>query len=149
VRRDGERVPLDPLEHAGREDDPVAGDPRQRPHRQRCALVLVEVARAQLEDPAPVHVVLAHQRPQLGDHRLAALALDGHELEPECLLHAAVQDLSITTSGPDASRTSQKLDCTHEMLSCSASGTVTCSTAPGWSRLSHSCPPTSWDSPAR
>ena len=59
----------------------------------RTALVVVEVARAEFEDPPAIHVALAHQRPQLGDHRLAALARDDHDLERKGLAHAAVQRL--------------------------------------------------------
>ena len=40
--------------------------------------------------------------------------------------------VSIATSGPSSSRTSQRPDCTQAMLSCSPSGTVTCSTGPSW-----------------
>ena len=57
--------------------------------------------------------------------------------------------LSMSTSGPRSPRTSQKPDCTQEMLSCSPSGTVMCSTAPVSSRCIHCWPPTSSASPAR
>ena len=62
VLGDAERLALDPLQHARREHDPVARDPRQRAHGQRRALVVVEVPRAQLEHAAAVDVALAHQR---------------------------------------------------------------------------------------
>ena len=90
---DAEHLPLDALEHAGREHDPVARDLRQRAHGQRRVLVVVEVPRAQLEHPAAVDVALAHQDRQVGEDALPALALGRHDLQPEALAHPVIAAL--------------------------------------------------------
>jgi hypothetical protein len=90
---DPERLPLDPLEHAGGQDDPLTRDRRERPNRERRPLVLVEVARAQFEHAPAVDVALAHEPPQLGEHALRPLARGRHHLEPEVLAHPVVLGL--------------------------------------------------------
>jgi hypothetical protein len=83
VAGDPERLTLDALEHTRPEQDPFAGDIGQRPDGQRCALIVMEVPRAQLEHAPAVDVALAHQPPQIGQHPLRPVALARHHLQAE------------------------------------------------------------------
>jgi hypothetical protein len=78
------------IEDPAGQDDPVPRDRRERADRQRRALVVVEVARAQLEHPAAVDVAFPHQLPELTDDLLGAAAFGRHDLELHAFSHAPV-----------------------------------------------------------
>ena len=50
----------------------------------------MEVTRAQLERPAAIHVALAHQLDEVGEHALRVRRVGHHDLQPEALAHSAV-----------------------------------------------------------
>jgi hypothetical protein len=101
-----EGLSLDRLEDAVRQHDLLAGDVGQRADRERCALVLVEVARTQLEHAAAVDVAHAHETAHLDHDALCPVAVGRHDLEVSCSPPNPSALLSMTTTGSWPSRTS-------------------------------------------
>jgi len=81
---------LDAIEDAAGQRDALAVDGGEGAHRERSALVVVEVAPAELEHPPAVDVARVHEAPQLVEHRLCALLAAGHRLDLERLATAVV-----------------------------------------------------------